>query len=1130
LEKSSDIELTVISGGPVYQDVGKYFDPVSESFYRVEGLSNNFIHCITQDEFGRLWVGTERGLNIYSPNEKKNKIYLNNLTDKNSINDNAIHSILRDEYDNMILGTYFGGVNFSLKLYQQFNIYEAGESENYISGKAVRQIIGDSNDNLWIATEDGGLNFLDYKKDKFRVYKHTGSSNSLSYNNVHSVMLDKNNELWIGTFLGGLNKLNLSNQQFSLYNRANVKAFNADNIFAILEDRDGLIWIASSNGVLTYNRSKNEFKQFEPSIFLDETVNVLFEDTHGAIWLGSRNLGAFKYNKNSDNLKNYRPSPGNSISDNFINYIYEDHKKNIWIATHNGGLNLLNTKVDTITVFRTKDGLPSNTIFSLIQDNSKNLWISTNNGLSKYNIEKKIFSNFTTQEGLPNNQFNYNSAYKNNNGRLFFGTIDGLISFNPEELVLPQCRSKIDMIDFKIMGNSVTPNDPNSPLKSSISETTEIVLSSEQAKFISFEFTLPTLIHSQNLSFAIKMLNTDQDWINLGAQRQVSFSNLPSGDYTFMVKVAENISWADSSVRSIKIKVLPPFWRSDLAYFIYFVLLLAAGFYFNRHMTKKRNEERMALKEKHEKERIKEINRIRLNFFTNISHELNTPLTLIISPIQNMLTQLSLSGEIKDKMLMIRRNAERMKHLIEELILLGKIETEEERVIVEEGFALRFILELGNGFKPWAELKNIHYTTDINVAKYPVFFDSLKIEKIVFNLLSNAFKYTEAQGEVKLSAEYFLENGIKMLRIKVVDTGRGIAEKDLTKIFEKYYQINDHDKNSGFGIGLNLVKHLVEAHKGTVKVKSELGKGSTFTVTINVDEHSYQSHEKSTRKFDNELINSYQYLIPEVLEDEILFDNTEIEKSAGKPYLLIVEDNKDLLNFIGSIFENDYHLKLCADGREAYSAAIETAPDLIISDVMMPELDGLELCKLIKTSIETCHIPFIMLTAKVGEDNVVEGYEFGADFYIKKPFNAAILVQQVKNILNTQENQRKFFRENTDSALNSSKVNIRDKKLLESINEKILEHLSEENYSIENLTKDLSVSRTLLHTKLKSLVGLSATEYINRVKLKEGLRLLEEGNNISEVSYITGFASPSYFSRCFKKVYGRSPRDFMKKS
>ena len=1111
-----------------------YYEEHSGKFFQVKGLSNDYVHCMTEDEYGRLWIGTERGLNIYNPATKKMQIYLHNLSDKSSLNDNAIHSIYYDKYKNMLVGTYFGGVNLSLKIYQQFNIYESGESRQYISGKAVRKIIGDKNDNLWIATEDGGLNFFDKRSDTFKVYKKSSSQNSLSYNNVHSVMLDSDHDLWIGTFLGGLNKLHQPTQRFTLYNREKYPVFNTDNVFSILQDKSGLIWIATSNGVLTYNKQTNVFKQFEPDLFFNETVNVLIEDSQGDIWLGSRNLGAFKYNKEMNNLKNYRPSGQNSISDLFINYIYEDHEKNIWIATHNGGLNLLYTKTDSITVFRTTEGIPSNTVFSLIQDNDNNLWITTNNGLSKYDITQKVFSNFTVQEGLPNNQFNYNSAYKDRSGRLYFGTIDGLISFNPKELIMPHSNAAIDITDFKIMGKSVVPDDPNSPIKQAIGEIDEIVLTSEQAKFISFEFTLPTLFYSQNLSFDIKMTNSDQDWINMGTQRQVSFSNLSPGDYTFMLKVADNISWADTDVRSIRIKVLPPFWATDLAYIFYILILVVAGFYYNRHMTKKREKERVAIREKNEKERIKEINRLKLNFFTNVSHELNTPLTLIISPIQNLLTQFSLSPDLEEKMRMIKRNAERMKHLIEELISLGKIETEEEKVEIQEGYALRFILELGNGFRSWAELKNIHYTMDITVAKYPVFFDSVKVEKIVYNLLSNAFKYTEPQGEVKLSAGYYIENGLKMLRIQVVDTGKGISEKNMHKIFEKYYQINDHDKNSGFGIGLNLVKQLVTAHKGRIDVKSELGKGSSFTVVLNVDRKSYQEGDISENKFDNEQIVTYQYLVPDVLENELINPTVkhtvdDEHKTADIPYLLIVEDNQDMLQFIASIFNEEYRLQLCADGKEAYTSALENTPDLIISDLMMPEMDGLELCRLMKTSIETCHVPFIMLTAKAGDDNVAEGYEYGADFYIKKPFNAAILMQQVKNILSTQENQRNYFREHTDSVFESSQINSRDKKLLEAINEHIMQHLAEENYSIVNLTKDLGISRTLLHTKLKGLVGMSATEYINKVKLKEGLRLLQEGNNISEVSYITGFASPSYFSRCFKKLYGASPREFMKK-
>ncbi|MFV0467657.1 MAG: two-component regulator propeller domain-containing protein, partial [Dysgonomonas sp.] len=613
-----------------------YYEKQSNRFYKVEGLSNNYVHCITEDEYGRLWIGTERGLNIYTPTTKKMQIYLYNLSDKNSLNDNAIHSIYFDRYKNMLVGTYFGGVNLSLKIYQQFNIYEFGESKQYMNGRAVRQIIGDKQDNLWIATEDGGLNYLDKKTDQFKVYRHVPGQNSLSYNNVHSVMLDRDGDLWIGTFLGGLNKLELQSQRFTYYNKEKYSAFNVDNVFAILQDRSGLIWIATSNGVLTCDKRTYTFKQFEPDIFFNETVNVLLEDSNGDIWLGSRNFGAFKYNKEMNNLKNYRPGGSNSISDLFINYIYEDHEKNIWIATHNGGLNLLNTKTDAITIFRTTEGLPSNTVFSLIQDNDKNLWITTNNGLSKYDLKKKTFNNFSVQEGLPNNQFNYNSAYKDQTGTLYFGTIDGLISFNPRNLIMPRSHTSIDITDFKIMGKSIIPDTPNSPLKQAIGETNEIVLTSEQAKFISFEFTLPTLFYSRNLSFDIKMTNSDQDWINMGTQRQVSFSNLSPGDYTFMLKVADNINWTDSDVKSIRIKVLPPFWQTNVAYIIYLLLILIAIFYYNRHMNKKREVEQAALKEKNEKERIKEINRLKLNFFTNVSHELNTPLTLIISPIQNL--------------------------------------------------------------------------------------------------------------------------------------------------------------------------------------------------------------------------------------------------------------------------------------------------------------------------------------------------------------------------------------------------------------------------------------------------------------------------------------------------------------
>lgn len=1106
-----------------------YLDKFTETFHKVDGISNKFIHCISEDEYGKLWIGTEWGLNIYSPSE--NKVYLHELTDKNSINDNAIYSIFHDNDNNMVLGTFFGGVNLSLKLYQQFNIFESGTSNKYLSGRAVRQIIGADKNNLWIATEDGGLNYYDTKKEQFTHFTHQKGRNSISYNNIHSLLKDKDNDLWIGSYLGGLNKLNINNKHFTLYNKSMYPVFNVDNILNLMQDKSGLIWIATTNGLLTYNKSTNTFLQFKPAIFNNQTVNYLFEDSKGSIWLGTRNLGLYQYNKISNSLKNYGANSNKSLSDKYINFIYEDSDKNIWIATHYGGLNLLNTKNDSITIFRKKEGLPSNTIFSLIQDNEKNLWISTNNGLSKYNFKKKTFTNFSTQEGLPNNQFNYNSVYKNKAGKLFFGTIDGLISFDPNKLEITQSHSDIDITEFRVMGNNITPMLPNSPLRSSISETTEMILTSEQAKFISFEFTLPTLIHSQNINFAIKMKNFDKDWINIGNLHQVSFTNLPAGDYTFMVNATQNNSWTDNKIKSINIKVLPPFYRSWIAYLIYLILISVICYYTYKFTTKRHYEQRLIADEKIEKDKIQEINRLKLNFFTNISHELNTPLTLILSPIQNMISNHILSPELNDQIILIKKNAQRMQHLIEELILLGKIETDIEKVYVEEGFALRFILELGSRFKPWAESKNIHFSMDITVAKQPVFFDPSKLEKIVSNLLSNAFKYTDPEGEVKLCANYFIENNQKKLRIQVIDTGRGIAEEDQNKIFENYYQVRKQEKNTGFGIGLNLVKQLLKAHKGTISVQSEIGKGSVFTVIMAVDESAFSDEEKSNKKFKNVNVGNYNYRLPEssLIENQENNLHTKIENSTELPYLLIAEDNEDLLIFLGSLFENDYRIKLCRDGKEALETALETIPDLIISDLMMPELDGLELCKEIKSAIETCHIPFIILTAKVGEENIVEGYEYGADFYIKKPFNSTVLQQQVTNILTTKANQRFFFKNNTDSALESPQLNSRDKKLLESINKYVMDHLSEEEYSVTNLTRELCISRTLLHTKLKGLVGLSATEYINIIKLKEGLRMLQDGNTISEVSYMTGFSSASYFSRCFKKVYGKSPREFSKK-
>lgn len=785
---------------------------------------------------------------------------------------------------------------------------------------------------------------------------------------------------------------------------------------------------------------------------------------------------------------------------------------------------------NTIKTFDKSKGMPSNTAHGLTEDNEGNLWVATSNGLARLDKTHHTFSKFSTQDGLPNNQFNYNSVHKDHMGRIYFGTINGLIRIQPEILNTNRTNPIVDIMDLRIMGKSMLPNEENSPLTKSISETSEITLTGDQARSFSFIFSAPSLAHSRNISYSIKLNNVDKEWGNLGNQNQVTYANLPAGEYVFMVRAALDNKWNDSEIKMIHLTVLPTFWKSWKAYTIYIFILIALMFLAYRIISLRQRERHLVIAERMEKEKLKEVNRLKINFFTNISHELRTPLTLIVSPIFSILTDFRLPDEAKGKMLSIQKNVHRMQNLIDELILLSKIETEAEKIRVKEGYALRFIIEIANGFRILAESKNILFSINITVSKYPVFFDPSKLEKIVFNLLSNAFKYTDPGGEIRISAELYKSNGTEMLRIVVADSGRGIAQNELPHIFDKYYQTINTIENNGFGIGLNMVRQLAQLHKGDVTVESKEGEGSIFTVFINVNKDSYKETEISSNKFDNQVIDNYAYLLPDEDNDQGQKETKEyisIDEIQEKPHILIVEDNEELLNFIDSIFRKEYHTTLRRNGEEGLIAAIELSPDLIISDLMMPVMDGLQFCDEIKSSIETCHIPFVILTAKSGDENKMEGYEYGAEAYVEKPFNPNILQQRVKNLLKMQHQLRKRMRDNSSATSFAEEPDIcaHDKKLLESILSFVVENI-DKPLAVTDIIEAIGISRTLLHTKLKKLVGLSATEYITKVRLERGLKLIDEGHNVSEVAYMVGFTSPNYFSRCFKKTFGIPPREY----
>ncbi len=1106
-----------------------YYDVKLKKFLRIKGFPKVCVRAFAEDSDGRMWIGTEDGLFIYDPETGRIIHHKQKYNDKYSLSDNAVYTIFRDRENNMLVGTYFGGINIFSNLYKQFYYYDFGYSENFLSGKAVRQIIGGKDGNLWIATEDGGLNYYDRSQEKFMHYNPDPNKNSISYNNVHSLLLDSKNNLWIGTYLGGLNKYDLNTKRFTHYTVDKYPNLIIDNIFAMIEDQDGEIWLATTKGLSVYNPQANRFRRFQPKIIGTKSIDHLFQDSDGYIWIATRTHGVYCYDKPLKNLQNFSHQPnGKGIPDNFVNYIYEDRNKNIWIATHEGGLCRYNKRDESFTIFTIEDGLPSNTIFSIIESDSGNLWLSTNNGLSCLDINNFSFSNYSVSEGLPNKQFNYNSAYKDKDGLLYFGTINGMIAFHPDNLQSTKNLAKVEISSFKIYGKIISPSDEDSPLSCNIEEIREIRLNSSQAKSFTFDFTVPSISHPNSTFYAIK-LTSDKDWSYIGSQNHVTYANLPSGEYTLNIKAAFNNKWTgDEPVKSIKIIIEPPFWRSDLAYVIYMILIFIIAFFWYRFLKKRQMEKNLILSERLEKEKMKEINTLKLNFFTNISHELRTPLSLILLPLQSLLDKKAFKPAIQTKMKIVADNARRMNNLVEELMLFTKIETRQEKIRVKKGKLSDFILNISEGFKVLAEEKELDYQINITPSETEHWFAPSKVEKVVYNLLSNAFKYTTT-GKIIIKAYFSTENQFTYLNLIVSDTGMGISQEQREQIFENYYQVNDfiNSKPTGFGIGLALVREIVLLHKGSIEVKSELGKGSDFIVKLNVSGDAFDPDEKSDRDADAQFMEEYKFKIIDEALNNRQPNNTEFNENQHKQYkLLIVEDNLELLNLYADFFRTSYTIITAENGKDGFEKAKKNQPDVIVSDIMMPDMNGYELSRKIKTKIETSHIPLILITAKTGEEAKTEGYDCGADLYVEKPFHPTLMLKQISNLIATKENQKKLYLSNKID-VSDININERDMKIITNIEQYIVKNLDDSDLTLKKILKEVGIGRTILHVKLRNILGLSTTEFINNVRLKESLKFLKTGNNISEAAYASGFSTPNYYARCFRKFFGMSPNEYI---
>ncbi len=1069
-------------------------------------LNNNIIRGVVQDNLGNVWIATDHGgLNIIDKTKQTIRYQLHDPADEKSLAQNSINCMYKDPDGIIWVGSFKQGVSYYHESIVRFPLFR---------GMDVNSFVEDDRHNIWLGTNGSGLVEWDRDKGTFKSYKHSADPNSLSADVIVSMTKGKNNELWIGTYFGGLNKFD--GRKFTHYRHdpSDPQSLSDESVWEVLEDSRGNLWIGTLQaGLDMFDRSTNIFRHYrngDDNSIKTNYVTVLEEDSKGNIWVGT-GFGIDVLERETGRFVHYANDPNNinSLSNNSILWIHEDSRKLVWVGTLEG-LNVFDPAKRTFTSFRTEDGLPHNTILTILEDNAGNLWMSTPNGISNLVISngKFTFKNYDESDGLQGKQFNDNSALKTRDGHLIFGGVNGFNMFRPEDIRMNTLKPRIILSDFQVMNKSVRAGesiDGKVVLPKAINLTSDIELNHNQ-NAISIEFAALSYIHPEKSKYQYILEGSDQDWVTTsGMSRRATYTNLDPGDYTFRVRAANNDGvWSDEAV-TLRITVLPPFWKTATAFVLYVITVLGI-LLMTRRLIQQRERMKFAIEqERREAQRMHDLDLMKIKFFTNVSHEFRTPLTLILTPIEKMLK--TSTDDQKGQLELIHRNARRLLNLINQLLDFRKLEVQEIKFNPSEGDVIRFIKDTAYSFTDLSEKKNIAFSFNTWVDSLEMIFDQDKLEKILFNLLSNAFKFTPENGAVSVNIDVKNEGDLRWLDIRVKDTGIGISPENQEKIFERFFQ-NDVPRsmvNQGTGIGLSIVKEFVRSFNGTVRVESEPNKGSTFIVELPVREIAH--HEEA------ELVVSHN----EVPLGHIGDHEHHHER---KPVLLLVEDNEDFRFYLKDNLKLNYDVVEAKNGKEGFKVAQQHLPDLIVTDVMMPEMNGVELCKAIKDHPNLSHIPVILLTARMAEEQKMEGFQAGADDYVTKPFSFEILQARIRNLIHQREIFHKDFRRQIEVKASTIRITSMDEKLIQNAIRIVENNITDPDFSVEDLSHELGMSRVHLYKKLLALTGKSPLEFIRTIRLQQAAQLLEKSQlSVSEIAYKVGFNNPKYFAKYFKEEY-----------
>lgn len=1074
---------------------------------------------IHEDQLGNIWIGTIKGLFCYHPEDKSIALYTRNDYNNQSLSHNSIYSIFEDKSGLLWIGTWGGGVNvLSYKLFK-FNHYKHQKSNpKSLSNNSVSSFAEDK-DGIWIGTESGGLNFLPHHSNEFETISTSElSSPTLNSNHIKALLKSKSNYLYIGSYNGGLSRLNTQTRQIS-HLITNVKAF------ALAESPNGIIWIGTLNGLYQYNENTGKTKHYEhdpnnPYSLAHNFTNTLFVSSNGTLWIGTKEAGLMKYVAGSDHFISYKndPQDSTSILSNYIITLEEDLNGNLLVGTSNG-INIFNSLKQNFEQLVLED-MPDKNINGIISDENNNYWIATNKGLTKYSHTSAAI-NYDINDGLQSNEFNRNASYRDSKHNIYFGGINGYNVFHPDQVIVNTEIPDIIITQFKISNQEITPESKDTPLEKHISETEKIILKHDQND-VSFEFVALNYIVPQKNQYAYKLEGYNDTWIYCGSSRVANYTNLKPGHYSFIVKGSNNDNIWNEVGTSIEIHIQQPFWKTPIAYFLYLLIITILLFSLKWLITMRIEQQNLLRMERLEKKQIEDLNQIKLRFFTNVAHEFRTPLSLIAGPLEEINNQHSQTKEQAFLLGIVQNNVKRLLLLVDELLDFRKAGNQKVQLRVTESSLVDFINHILKCFSESVQKKNISlkftHPIDNSMTSY---FDHGVLDKIIFNLLSNALKYTPPNGKIKVTLEVDQQQAV----IKVIDSGKGIAEKDLDKIFDRFYQGKNSLGNiNGSGIGLAYAKRLTEAHRGNISVSSIIDHGTTFTISIPIDRESYLAEIEEN---DHIAYIDNTHTTPEEFEE---LDLPEVISEESSPYhILIVEDNKELNAFLKYFFKS-YKVDTAYNGKEGFEKASKNIPDLIISDIMMPEMNGLELCKKLKTQFLTSHIPVVLLTAKSEKSHKIEGIQHGADAYIEKPFDSKLLEATVQNILLQRKKLKVRLGGEDDESQQTENLNPHDQRFTEIVNKTIKENLHISDFTVESLAEMLNMSRSQLFRKFKALYDYSPSETLRAERLNYAKRLISEKRyNINEVSDLAGFSSSSYFITCFKKYYGLTPADYLKK-